>query len=469
MSGCHGLKYPSAKKPNFLFTSNGPETIGSANAVNGMTYSLIYSWNVSQCASLPPSQKADQTYTIKRHGGTLQKRDVFKRNVPATASIRGALVTLNSGTKIDVNTKKVTLLSGNDRLQDDGSVLQEDGTIVGTDGKAWGLVEEQYIQPNGITTEVRTCNHSSIRNVTPADAAFRLMEAGFLLSDQVCGAYFSRIGNENQDMSYFRRTLNTVSTVVASILGITESDAKSISIVSALFSQTEAGFENFSETYHFTPHFESVHDLVKREQDVVRKQMADPEKIPTRHSEAVSAIQVYQDICQLKTIQSAVDEAIQAATPKLPEDDSTAAEQSPPATPSAEMINKLLEDIDEEAIAPLALELYSRAALGGISSDQLDNLKIALNAAGLKVENGLKLNEVRTWLETVQKNQPDAYAALVERAKALDLAVALVASPEVTAEDLPNESGNTPIQLEIDVEAAQPTNKIRPRPSKPVF
>ena len=137
-----------------------------------------------------------------------------------------------------------------------------------------------------------------------------MMLAGFSFSMSLCDRYFNILANNNQDLGFGTEAMAIGSGFVSSVLGLTESPAKSISLVATGFSATIAGMESFQQHYYFGPDVSTVREMVAGGMENYRANILSSDLSDLNHYTAINHIQRMQSICQVDRIKSYVDQAV---------------------------------------------------------------------------------------------------------------------------------------------------------------
>ena len=264
--------------------------------------------------------------------------------------------------------------------------------------------------------ELVTCNSVAIE-ANEVEAAIDMTKTGFDFMDSVCDAYFRRLGNQDQDLSFYGIGLNTVSAALTALLGTTEADAKSIAIVSSLFALGEAGLEGFDETYHFAAELNAVEELVYRAMDAY-EQVIWAEQSPTDFSDAKTIIHGYQRICQTSSIRSLVTQAVKAA--KIEPVSTTARDRLIRTNPSSEKINQLYSDISVTALTQSSFDWLIAGAMGVVPKTSETKLVALLKQSGI-ADPVSEFPKVRNWFDELSKTDYYAYQNILARMNELDI------------------------------------------------
>lgn len=283
------------------------------------------------------------------------------------------------------------------------------------------------------TQSLVTCDSSDI-TVDETGAAALMSKRGFDFMDSVCEAYFRRLGNQDQDLDFYTKTLNTVSAALTAILGVTQADAKSIAIVSSLFALSEAGLEGFDESYHFADDLNAVELLVFRAMDAYKDALW-TSATPEDFSDAISAVQGYQRICQTSSIRALVNEAIIAA--EISAVPRTRRDRVIKTSPSSETLNTLFSTVGVPAMSQATLDWLVFGANGGATT-AADQTKLfaLLTQAGI-ADPTAALATTRTWVDALAANEYPAFEKLNSRVKLLKadgLPPVAAAGPDVSGD-----------------------------------
>ena len=137
-----------------------------------------------------------------------------------------------------------------------------------------------------------------------------MLLSGFAFSELLCDRYFNILANNNQDLGFGTESLAIGSGLTASVLGLTQSPAKSIALVASGFSATIAGMEAFQQHYYFGPDVSTVRQFVMDGMANYRSTVVSSDLSGLNHFSAKGYVQRMQSICQVDSIKSYVDQAV---------------------------------------------------------------------------------------------------------------------------------------------------------------
>lgn len=262
-----GLTVPRPIKPNYVLDANGPQSVGYKDPrSNSLIERFISAYHISSCKSL---------------GNELILPEIRSRRV------------FGVGRSIETDNLVVKKIC-NGPTHEDSSTQPDQGPA--------------------------TRSFSDIlQSISEEEAAVDMTKAGFRLVDNVCDAYFRRIGNTAQDLEFYREGTNIISGTTAAVLGVAGASALSRTITATGFATLISGFDAYDTIYNFSPDVQSVSKLIatarKRYEDDLFD--SDGEKIPENFDDAVKAVSAYQAICQTSYIRSLVTQSIDASVKKV--------------------------------------------------------------------------------------------------------------------------------------------------------
>ena len=255
-----GLTVPRPIKPNYVLDANGPQSVGYKNPrSNSLIERFISTYHISSCKSLGNELILPEVQSTMVFGvGRSRETD-------------------------NLVVKKIC----------DGATPEDD--------------DNQGAAPRSFS--------DILQSVSEEEAAVDMTKAGFRLVDNVCDAYFRRIGNTDQDLEFYREGTNIVSGATAAVLGVAGASALSRTITATGFATLISGFDAYDTIYNFSPDVQAVSKLIATARKKYEESLfaSGDEKSPKNFDDAVKAVSEYQAICQTSYIRSLVNQSIDAS------------------------------------------------------------------------------------------------------------------------------------------------------------
>ncbi|MCF6292897.1 MAG: hypothetical protein L3J04_05825 [Robiginitomaculum sp.] len=279
------------------------------------------------------------------------------------------------------------------------------------------FLSKTYEESTSKVAEIHVqCGATATISISSSLAAQKMTKSGFRLMDSVCSSYFRRLGNQDQDLDFYSRTINDMSGVTSAILGVTGVNAKSLAITNTLFAGANAGLESFDAIYHFSPDLQAVENMVSRAGEAYEGQLF-TDSAPKDFYDAVKAVENYQRICQTSNIRALVNQAIEKS--KLTAASRTTRNLLIRNNVTNTQIGLLSEDIEITSISQATLVWLTAGVTGKILKEDLPKLYSLLEVAGI-TDAESKFELVRKWLDNLAKSEPNSYEALLSRVDQLD-------------------------------------------------
>jgi hypothetical protein len=181
---------------------------------------------------------------------------------------------------------------------------------------------------------------------TDRTKAVDFLKKGYVAVDAGCDAYLTQLGLAERDYQFSSQEVSLVGTTTAVVQGLTGVAAKGVALTTAAFGLTGSSFNAYAGAFLFSPDIRAVRGLVAKAQGTFK----DTSEQTTNNfenlemSDAIGLLRRYEELCQVDSIRTLVNQSVAAATIAVfqsPGDAATvksapaSTQTAPPAPPAA--------------------------------------------------------------------------------------------------------------------------------------
>jgi hypothetical protein len=281
-----------------------------------------------------------------------------------------------------------------------------------------GKITSETVAPAG--TYAHTLSLASANPRDP-DLARTFLRAGVSLSNEVCSAWLSKLGEAQSQIAVEKDFLGSVGLLTSTLLGATRADSKLITISSAGFEFSRSMISSSEANYIVAPSIALIQKLVEQERRAVKLDIfAEAVKPGYSYWDARSHLIDYDNTCSHLSIRRLVSEKLGGT------DGRAEVELKALASRMAEQVEIVRKSVEDANAAAATAQQAAQKATDPAEKARLEKLTRAAEEAARKASEELKAVEARS--QAALKAKADQItataAATVAAANASQAAVA---------------------------------------------